>query len=139
MKRVAALIPGDAVGGLMRGIVAIASVVFLLCAVGGAAHAVEPYILNLSGNNFSTNEAAQLGQQLRVVAMLSQVQDTPPFALPGITGWTTEYTINVDGLTLASAPGASVKSYTGGKLEHEVPVAVEAATWGSIKSLMRTE
>jgi hypothetical protein len=117
MKRVAALIPDDAVGGLMRGIVAIASVLVLTSAVGGTAHAVEPYILNLSGNNFSTNEAAQIGQQLRIVAMLSQVQDTPPFALPGITGWTTEYTINIAGLTLASAPGGSVKSYTGGTIE----------------------
>jgi len=100
----------------MRGIVAFASVVILASAVG-VAHATEPYILNLSGNNFSRNEAAAIGQQLKIVAMLSQVQDTPPFVLPGITGWTTEYTVNVDGLTLASAPGSSVKSYTGGTIE----------------------
>jgi hypothetical protein len=100
----------------MRGIVGLASVVVLVSAVG-TANAVEPYILNLSGNNFSTTEASAIGQQLNVVAMLSQVQDTPPFALPGITGWTTEYTVNVAGLTLASPPGNAVKSYTGGTIE----------------------
>lgn len=100
----------------MRGIVAIASVVILASAVG-VGHAAEPYILNLSGNNFSTNEAAAIGQQLRIVAMLSQVQDTPPFALPGITNWSTEYTVNVAGLTLASPPGNAVKTYTGGTIE----------------------
>jgi hypothetical protein len=38
----------------------------------------------------------------------------------------------------APVPSGYFELY-GGKLEHEVPVAVEAATWGSIKGLMRAE
>jgi hypothetical protein len=106
----------DAVGGVMRGIVGIASVVILASAVG-TANAVEPYVLNLSGNNFSISEATAIGQQLNLVAMLSQVQSTSPIPLPGITTWSTEYTVSVSGLTLASPPGNQVKSYTGGVIE----------------------
>jgi hypothetical protein len=100
----------------MRGIVGIASVVILAGAVS-TAHAVEPYVLNLSGNNFSTTEPAQIGQQLNLVALLSQVQDTAPFPLPGITNWSTEYTLSIGGLTLATAPGDPVKTFTGGAIE----------------------
>src|SRR5262245_7324216 len=100
----------NAVGGVMRAIVGIASVVILAGAVS-TAHAVEPYVLNLSGNNFSTSEPQQIGQQLNLVALLSQVQDTAPFTLPGITNWSTEYTLGVSGLTLQTAPANPVKTF----------------------------
>lgn len=99
----------------MRGITALATLALLIGAVGVSS--AEPYILNLCGNNFSISEAAAIGGELEVVGMLSQVQDNPPFSLPGIVDWTTEYTFDVRDLILASPPGNQVKTYTGGVVE----------------------
>jgi len=99
----------------MRGITALATLALLVGAVGVSI--AEPYILNLSGNNFSITEATAIGGELEVVGMLSQVQDNPPFPLPGIVDWTTEYTVDVRDLILASPPGNAVKTYTGGVIE----------------------
>jgi hypothetical protein len=99
----------------MRGITALATLALLVGAVGVST--AEPYILNLSGNNFSITEAAAIGGELEVVGMLSQVQDNPPFSVPGIIDWSTEYTVSVRDLILASPPSNSVKTYTGGVVE----------------------
>ena len=99
----------------MRGIGALATLALLGAQVGTAV--AEPYLLNLSGNNFSVTEAAAIGQELKVAKELSQVQNNPPFALPGILDWSTEYTLYVSGLTLADPPGNPVKNYTGGTIQ----------------------
>jgi len=99
----------------MRGITALATLALLVGAAG--ASIAEPYVLNLSGNNFSTSEATVIGGELDVVGMLSLVQDNPPFPLPGIIDWSTEYTVAVQDLILASPPANSVKTYTGGVIE----------------------
>lgn len=99
----------------MRVITVLATLAFLAGAVGVSS--AEPYLLNLSGNNFSISEAAAIGGELEVVGMLSMVQDNPPFSLPGVVDWTTEYTVDVRDLILASPPGNSVKTYNGGVIE----------------------
>ena len=99
----------------MRGITVVLVLAFAMTAANVAA--VEPYLLDLSGNNFSTDEPAAIGEQLKVAAELSVVQSNPPFALPGILDWSTEYTAYIHGLTLASNPSEFMRNFTGGILE----------------------
>lgn len=99
----------------MRGIEALASVALLLGVWGTAAG--DPYLLDLSGNNFSVTEAQVVGQELKVALLLSKVQDNPPFAVPGAIDWSTEYTLYVSGLMLTDPPGNPVKSYSGGSVQ----------------------
>jgi hypothetical protein len=102
----------------MRGIFVIASLAsFVLASAVSPASAAEPYILNLSGNNFSIKEAAAIGQELEVEALLSQVHDNAPIPLPGILDWSTEYTLRIHGLFLVDPPTNPVKTYVGGTIE----------------------
>jgi hypothetical protein len=98
----------------MKCITVVLTLAFVLAAADAQA---VPYILNMSGNNFSTHEPAATGQQLRIAAELSMVQNNPPFSLPGIGAWSREYTVYIHGLTLQSAPGAFQRNYSGGVLE----------------------
>ncbi len=99
----------------MRGITALATFALLVGMVGVSV--AEPYLLNLSGNNFSITEATAIGGELEVAALLSQVQDNPPFPLPGILDWSTEYTVSIRELILVDPPSNPVKSYSGGVIE----------------------
>ncbi len=77
----------------------------------------ETAALHLAGNSFSIREAQAIGQQLEIVGLLDQLQSRSPFSLPGITDWSTEYTLHIYDLTLADPPGQMVKTYNGGVIE----------------------
>lgn len=97
----------------MRAIAAVLTMTLVLVSSDG--YALE--VVNLSGNNFSIQEPAAIGEELTVVGLLSQVQNDPPISVPGITDWSTEYTVYVHGLTLASDPTAFQRNFTGGTIE----------------------
>lgn len=88
----------------------------LCIAAPGLANA-EPYILDLSGRNYSTSEAQAIGQELEIVGLLTPGQPNPPFQLPGISDWSTEYTLHANGLMLADPPNQPVKNYSAGTIE----------------------
>ncbi len=99
----------------MRGIAVVMVLAFTFAAANAVA--VEPIMLNLSGNNFSTAEPAAIGQQLKIASELAVVQANPPFSLPGILNWSTEYTVYFSGLTLASDPSGFTRNFNGGVVE----------------------
>ena len=98
----------------MKAIAVVLALAYVLVATGSSA---EPYLLNLSGKNFSTDEPGAVGQPLKIALQLSQVQDNPPMSLPGILDWSTEYTVYISGLMLASNPSSFQRNFTGGVLE----------------------
>lgn len=100
-------------------------IVLALCIAAPWLANAEPYILDLSGRNYSTSEAQAIGQELEIVGLVTQGPTNPPFQLPGISDWSTEYTVHVNGLTLADPTGQPVKNYSAGTIE--LWVAIEAA------------
>jgi hypothetical protein len=95
----------------------VAAIVAMALVFAAADTMAAPYILNLSGNNFSTHEPGAIGQELRVAGHLSMVQIQSPISLPGITTWSTEYTVYFKNLTLQSSPGAFQRNFSGGVVE----------------------
>ncbi|MGD8396787.1 MAG: hypothetical protein PVF43_15055, partial [Candidatus Eiseniibacteriota bacterium] len=95
----------------------IAVVLMMGCVLSASSALGAVSILNLSGNNFSMDEPAAQGGQLRIAAELSQAQDMPPITLPGITTWSTEYTVYVYGLILESEPTGFQRNFSGGHIE----------------------